>query len=71
MTFSTIADRSALAAINLPDDIIGTTFRVTITPMSEIEERRLAFKRLKGVLGPVRNYDKIREERLNAIVAGH
>lgn len=71
MTYSTIADRSALAAIHLPDDLIGTTFRVTITPVSDIEERRRAFERLKGVLGSVDNADHYREERINEITAGH
>lgn len=71
MTYSAVVDRDALASINLPEDIVGNTFRITVTPMSEIEERRQAFKRLKGVLGTTESLDAVREERLNAVAAGH
>ena len=71
MTYSAVVDRDALASINLPEEIVGNKFRITVTPMSEIEERRQAFKRLKGVLGTAENLDTLREERLNEIIVGH
>ena len=41
-----------------------STFRVTITPISEEEADEIEFKSLKGIAGKPLDLDEIRKERL-------
>ena len=46
------------------DSLTGTTFKVTITPISEEEAEEIEFKTLKGIAGRPLDADEVRKERL-------
>ena len=46
------------------DNLAGTTFKVTITPISEEEADEIEFKTLKGIAGRPLDVDEVRKERL-------
>ncbi|MBO6214199.1 MAG: hypothetical protein J6N76_01535 [Lachnospiraceae bacterium] len=46
------------------DHLDDTTFKVTISPISEVEADEIEFKSLKGIAGRPLNIDEIRRERL-------
>ncbi len=46
------------------DNLTGTTFKVTITPISEEEADEIEFKSLKGIAGRPLDVDEVRKERL-------
>ena len=46
------------------DNLTGTVFKVTITPISEEEADEIEFKSLKGIAGRPLDADEVRKERL-------
>jgi hypothetical protein len=46
------------------DNLAGTLFKVTATPISEEEADEIEFKSLKGIAGRPLDRDEVRRERL-------
>ena len=46
------------------DSLTDTSFKVTITPISEEEADEIEFKSLKGIAGRPLDADEVRRERL-------
>ena len=64
MTYTTTVSRDELSNIKIPDSMEGSLFEISITPMSGEEEKKAAFRRLKGIAGRELDLNMIREERL-------
>lgn len=68
MTSTAIAHKdqlSGLKGIFDLDNLMDTTFLITISPISESEADKLDFKSLKGIAGKPLNLDDVRAERLH------
>ena len=68
MTFTTMVTREDLRGIHLPSEMSGKIFYITITPASDVEEKRDAFQRLKGIIRQPIDLNEVRKERLNETV---
>lgn len=64
MTNTTAVSKDKLKGIFDTDNLTGTTFKVTITPISEEEADEIEFKTLKGIAGRPLDADEVRKERL-------
>ena len=64
MTNTTAVSKDKLKGIFDTDNLPGTTFKVTITPISEEEADDIEFKTLKGIVGRPLDVDEVRKERL-------
>ena len=64
MTNTAAVSKDKLKGIFDTDNLAGTTFKVTITPISEEEADEIEFKTLKGIAGRPLNVDEVRKERL-------
>ena len=64
MTYTTIAKREDLSKLLLSDDMTGSFFKVTISPISESEIDEIEFKSLKGIAGEPLDIDEVKKERL-------
>ena len=64
MTNTTAVSKDKLKGIFDTDNLAGTTFKVTITPISEEEVDEIEFKTLKGIAGRPLDADEVRKERL-------
>ncbi|MBO5561526.1 MAG: hypothetical protein J6A07_07710 [Firmicutes bacterium] len=64
MTYTTIAKREDLSKLLLSDDMTGSFFKVTISPISEAEIDEIEFKSLKGIAGEPLDIDEVKKERL-------
>ena len=64
MTNTTAVSKDKLKGIFDTDNLAGTTFKVTITPISEEEADEIEFKTLKGIAGRPLDLDEVRKERL-------
>ena len=64
MTNTTAVSKDKLKGIFDTDNLAGTTFKVTITPISEEEADEIEFKTLKGIAGRPLDADEVRKERL-------
>ena len=64
MTNIATVSREQLKGIFDIDSLADTTFKVTITPISEAEADEIEFKSLKGIAGKPLDVDEIRKERL-------
>lgn len=64
MTNTTAVKKDKLKGIFDTDNLTGTTFKVTITPVSEEEADEIEFKTLKGIAGRPLDADEVRKERL-------
>lgn len=64
MTYTAMVKREDIRNIQIPDTIAGTSFWVTITPVSEEEADEMEFKSLKGIAGRELTLDDVRKERL-------
>ena len=59
-----VVNKDKLKGIFDTDELTGTIFKVTITPISEEEADEIEFKSLKGIAGRPLNVDEVRKERL-------
>ena len=66
MSYTTTIEGRDLSVIRIPSEMEGEYFEVSITPLSDEEASKEAFRRLKGIAGEEISLDKIREERLHA-----
>ena len=64
MTNTATASKEQLKGIFDIDNLDGTTFKVTVTPISEEEASEIEFKSLKGIAGRPLDLNQVREERL-------
>ena len=64
MTNTVAVSKDKLKGIFDTDNLPGTTFKVTITPISEEEADEIRFKSLKGIAGTPLDADEVRRERL-------
>ncbi len=64
MTNTAAVSKDKLKGIFDTDNLAGTTFKVTITPISEEEADEIEFKTLKGIAGRPLDVDEVRKERL-------
>lgn len=64
MTNTAAVSKEKLKGIFDTDSLTGTTFKVTITPISQEEADEIEFKSLKGIAGRPLDADEIRKERL-------
>ena len=64
MTSTITATREMLRGLFNVDSLPETTFKVTISPVSEDEADELEFKSLKGIAGCPLDLDEVRRERL-------
>ena len=64
MTKTVAVSKDKLKGIFDTDNLQGTTFKVTITPVSEEEADEIQFKSLKGIAGRPLDVDEVRRERL-------
>ena len=64
MTNTAAVSKDKLKGIFDTDNLAGTTFKVTITPISEEEADEIEFKTLKGIAGRPLDADEVRKERL-------
>ena len=64
MTNTAAVSKDKLKGIFDTDNLAGTTFKVTITPISEEEADEIEFKTLKGIAGLPLDVDEVRKERL-------
>ena len=64
MTNTAAVSKDKLQGIFDTDNLTGTTFKVTITPISEEEADEIEFKTLKGIAGRPLDVDEVRKERL-------
>ena len=64
MTNIATVSKDKLKGIFDTDSLIGTTFKVTIMPITEDEAKDIEFKSLKGIAGRQLDLDEVRKERL-------
>ena len=64
MTSTITATREMLRGLFNIDSLPETTFKVTISPVSEDEADEIEFKSLKGIAGRPVDLDEVRRERL-------
>ena len=64
MTNIAAVSKDKLRGIFDTDSLTGTTYKVTITPISQEEADEIEFKSLKGIAGRPLDADEIRKERL-------
>ena len=64
MIDTAVVGRDKLRGIFDVDRLKGTTFKVTISPISEAEAKEIEFKSLKSIAGIPLDIDEIRKERL-------
>lgn len=64
MTNIAVVGKDKLKGIFDTDKLTDTTFKVTITPISEEEADEIEFKTLKGIAGRPLSVDDVRKERL-------
>lgn len=64
MTYTTTANRDDLQKLNIPSTMLGSVFRVTITPVEDEEPSIVSFRNLKGIAGRELTLDDVRRERL-------
>ena len=64
MTNTAAVSKDKLKGIFDTDNLAGTIFKVTITPISEEEADEIEFKTLKGIAGRPLDADEVRKERL-------
>ena len=64
MTNIAAVSKDKLKGIFDTDNLTGTTFKVTITPVSKEEADEIEFKTLKSIAGRPLNVDDVRKERL-------
>jgi hypothetical protein len=64
MTNTAAVSKEKLKGIFDTDNLTGTTFKVTITPISKEEAEEIEFKTLKGIAGRPLDVDEVRKERL-------
>ena len=64
MTSTATVSKDKLKGIFDLDNLTGTTFKVTISPITESEADEIEFKSLKGIAGRPLDADEIRKERL-------
>ena len=64
MKNTAVVNKENLKGIFDTEKLTGTTYKVTITPISENEADEIEFKSLKGIAEKPLNLDEIRKERL-------
>ena len=64
MTNTATVSSEFLKGIFDVDSLEDTTFKVTITPISEDKADEIEFKSLKGIAGKPLDADEVRKERL-------
>ena len=64
MTNIATVSKEKLKGIFDTDSLTGTTFKVTIMPITEDEAKDIEFKSLKGIAGRQLDLDEVRKERL-------
>ena len=64
MTNTVAVRKDKLKGIFDTDNLTGTSFKVTITPITEEEAEEINFKSLKGIAGRPLDPDEVRKERL-------
>ena len=64
MTNTATVNREKLKGISDTDSLTDTTYKITITPITEEEADEIEFKSLKGIAGRTPDLDEIRKERL-------
>ena len=64
MTNIAAVSKDKLKGIFDTDSLTGTSFKVTITPITEDEAKDIEFKSLKGIAGRWLDLDEVRKERL-------
>ena len=63
MTNTAVITKDKLKGIFDTDSLIGTVFKVTVTPITVDEAKDIEFKSLKGIAGKKLDLDEIRKER--------
>ena len=64
MMYTTAVSKNKLKSIFDINSLTGTTFKVTIPPISEEEAAEIRFKRLGGIVGRPLDQEEVRIERL-------
>lgn len=64
MTNTAVVSKDKLEGIFDTESLKGTTFKVTIMPITEEEAIDIEFKSLKGIAGKWLDQDEVRKERL-------
>ena len=64
MTYTATVKKEQLKGIIDTDNLTGSNFKVTISPITEAEADEIEFKSLKGIAGRPLDVDEIRKERL-------
>ncbi|MBQ2619613.1 MAG: hypothetical protein IJG08_09070 [Oscillospiraceae bacterium] len=64
MTQTTAMWKEQLKGLFNTDSLTGTSFKLTITPISEEEADEIEFQSLKGIAGKPLDLDEVRKERL-------
>lgn len=64
MTYTAMVKRDEIQNIRIPDSVVGTSFLVSFTPVTDEEADDMEFKSLKGIAGCELNLDDVRKERL-------
>lgn len=64
VTNTTAVSKDKLKGLFDVDNLAGTAFKVTITPITEEEAKDIEFKSLKGIAGRPLDLDEVRKERL-------
>ena len=64
MTNTAAVSKDKLKGIFDTDSLTGTTYKVTITPITEEEAREIEFQSLKGIAGRHLDLEEVRKERL-------
>lgn len=65
MKASVVVDRDKLKGIVDNEHLESTSFKVTITSLTDEEADEIEFKSLKGIAGKPLDLDEVRKERLN------
>lgn len=65
MTVSAVVNRDKLKDIFDIEQLEDTSFKVTITSLTDKEADEIEFKSLKGIAGRPLDLDEVRKERLN------
>lgn len=64
MTNTVVVKKEKLNGIFDIDNLTGTDFKVTISPISKEDADEIEFKSLKGIAGVPLDIDEVRKERL-------
>ena len=64
MTFTTAVKKEDLKGLFETENLKDSTFKITISPISEKEAEEIEFKSLKGIAGKWLDLDEVRKERL-------